>query len=97
MLRAVASGSRLLPTRPVKDFHLQSSAHAGHTSAATAFDASYAANERDLDCAPIRGEDPAPIDTLRRAVLSERRTGATLGYLEFAPNVLDHGTPARGA
>jgi hypothetical protein len=32
MLRAVASGSRLLPTRPVEDFHLQSSAHAGHTS-----------------------------------------------------------------
>src|SRR5262245_10322262 len=32
MLRAVAFGSRLLPTRPVKDFHLQSSAHAGHTS-----------------------------------------------------------------
>jgi hypothetical protein len=31
MLRAVASGSRLLPTRPVKDLHLQSSAHAGHT------------------------------------------------------------------
>jgi hypothetical protein len=30
-LHAVASGSRLLPTRPVKDFHLQSSAHAGHT------------------------------------------------------------------
>ena len=26
-LRAVASGSRLLPTRPAKDFHLQSSAH----------------------------------------------------------------------
>jgi hypothetical protein len=34
MLHAVASGSRLLPTRPVKDLHLQSSAHAGHTSAA---------------------------------------------------------------
>ena len=33
MLRAVAFGSRLLPTRPVKDFHLQSSAHAGHTNA----------------------------------------------------------------
>ena len=32
MLRAVAFGSRLLPTRPVKDFHLQSSAHAGHTN-----------------------------------------------------------------
>jgi hypothetical protein len=32
-LRAVASGSRLLPTRPAKDFHLQSSAHARHTCA----------------------------------------------------------------
>jgi hypothetical protein len=30
-LRAVASGSRLLPTRPAKDFHLQSSAHVRHT------------------------------------------------------------------
>ena len=30
-LRAVASGSRLLPTRPAKDFHLQFSAHARHT------------------------------------------------------------------
>jgi hypothetical protein len=30
-LRAVASGSRLLPTRPAKDFPLQSSAHARHT------------------------------------------------------------------
>nr|CAJ30146.1 hypothetical protein mgI527 [Magnetospirillum gryphiswaldense MSR-1] len=30
-LRAVASSSRLLPTRPAKDFHLQSSAHARHT------------------------------------------------------------------
>ena len=35
-LHAVASGSRLLPTRPVKDFHLQSSAHAGHTLAGPA-------------------------------------------------------------
>ncbi len=32
-LRAVASGSRLLSTRPAKDFHLQSSAHARHTYA----------------------------------------------------------------
>ena len=31
ILRAVASGSRLLPPRPAKDFHLQSSAHARHT------------------------------------------------------------------
>ena len=30
-------------------------------------DALYAINERGLDCAPIRGEDPAPIDRLRRA------------------------------
>src|ERR1700688_4864565 len=30
-LRAVASASRLLPPRPAKDFHLQSSAHARHT------------------------------------------------------------------
>lgn len=31
-LRAVTSGSRLLPTRSAKDFHLQFSAHARHTS-----------------------------------------------------------------
>ena len=30
-LRAVASSSRLLPTGPAKDSHLQSSAHARHT------------------------------------------------------------------
>src|SRR5271165_3940842 len=30
-LRAVAFGSRLLPSRPAKDFHLKSSAHARHT------------------------------------------------------------------
>ncbi len=35
ILRAVASGSRLLPPRPSKDFHLQSSAHARHTYVAT--------------------------------------------------------------
>ena len=34
---------------------------------------------------------------LRRAMLSERRARTTLGYLEFAPNVLDDGTPSRGA
>ena len=42
-LRAVASSSRLLPTRPAKDFHLQSSAHARHTSS------------HPLRCAPRRG------------------------------------------
>src|SRR5271167_1972784 len=35
-LRAVASSSRLLPPRPAKDFHLQSSAHARHTFASLA-------------------------------------------------------------
>lgn len=34
---------------------------------------------------------------LRRAMLSERRAGATLGDLEFAPDVLDNCTSARGA
>ena len=34
---------------------------------------------------------------LRRAMLPERRAGTTLGDLEFAPNVLDNSTPARGA
>ena len=34
---------------------------------------------------------------LRRAMLSERRARTMLGYLEFAPNVLYDGTPARGA
>ena len=34
---------------------------------------------------------------LRRAMLSERRAGTTLGHMEFALHVLNHGTPARGA
>ncbi len=34
---------------------------------------------------------------LRRAVLSERRTGTALGYLQLTSNVLDTSTPARGA
>ncbi len=49
-LRAVASGSRLLPTRPAKDFHLQSSAHARHTFLATRGDDIFA-----IDCARTRG------------------------------------------
>ena len=32
--------------------------------AAPVSDALYAINERGLDCTPIRGEDPAPIDSL---------------------------------
>ena len=34
---------------------------------------------------------------LRRAMLPERRTGATLGHLQHRPNMVDHCTPARGA
>src|SRR3954469_16404908 len=42
-LHAVASGSRLLPTRPAKDFHLQSSAHARHTHRLITFVLAHAA------------------------------------------------------
>jgi hypothetical protein len=34
---------------------------------------------------------------LRRAMLPERRTGATLGYMQLLPDTLDAGTPTRGA
>jgi hypothetical protein len=34
---------------------------------------------------------------LRRAMLPERRTSATLGHLQHQPNMVDHCTPARGA
>ena len=34
---------------------------------------------------------------LRRAVLSERRTGTALRHLQFTLNVIDALTPARGA
>ena len=37
--------------------------------AAPVSDALYAVNERGPDCAPIRGEDPAPIDTLAGDIL----------------------------
>ena len=36
--------------------------------AAPVSDARYTIDERGLDCAPIRGEDPAPIDTHSRAL-----------------------------
>jgi hypothetical protein len=35
--------------------------------------------------------------SLRRAMLTERHAGTTLGDLECAPNVLNGGTSARGA
>src|SRR3954468_15203473 len=34
---------------------------------------------------------------LRRAMLAERRAGATLGYTQFPANVLDAGAATRGA
>jgi len=34
---------------------------------------------------------------LRRAMLSERRTSATLGHVQHPPDMVDHCTPARGA
>ena len=41
---------------------------------------------------------PAPRDlALRRAVLAERRAGATLGYAQFPANMLDAGAATRGA
>jgi hypothetical protein len=40
----------------------------------------------------------APRDlALRRAVLPERRTSATLGHVQLLPNVLDTGATTRGA
>ena len=35
--------------------------------------------------------------TLRRAMLAERRTGLALGDVQMFSNMLDTGTPARGA
>jgi hypothetical protein len=56
-------------------------------SAAPGFDALYAINERGLDCAP-RGEDPAPIDSLGRAVakfcrMETGRSAAPAGKAEL--------------
>jgi hypothetical protein len=34
---------------------------------------------------------------LRRAMLPERRTSATLGHVQHQPDMVDHCTPARGA
>ena len=43
--------------------------------AAPVSDALYAVNERGLDCAPIRGEDPAPIDSPLAIVKLANSTG----------------------
>jgi hypothetical protein len=51
----------------------------------------------DVGCqAGLVGSAPRRL-ALRRAVLSEHRTSAALGYLQFTLNVLDASTPARGA
>src|ERR1700722_8826777 len=62
-LRAVASGSRLLPPRPAKDFHLQSSAHARHTlglaTPSLRSDSGGAFSSRLSRCLAPGGFDPA--------------------------------------
>jgi hypothetical protein len=50
----------------------------------------------------IGGETPLVITTardlaLRRAMLPERRTGATLGNVQLRSHLLNAGTPTRGA
>jgi hypothetical protein len=58
-------------------------------SAAPVSDALYAINERGLDCTPIRGEDPAPIDTNRKRLAPNGRPGPDddlfLAALEGSP------------
>ena len=51
----------------------------------------------DVGGQPLLVVTPLGRLALRRAVLSEYRAGTTLGHMEFAPHVLDNGTPARGA
>ena len=53
VLRAVASDSRLLPSRPAKDFHLQSSAHARHTRSGFALPSSPPRRHSHLDCRAV--------------------------------------------
>ena len=52
-LRAVASGSRLLPPRPAKDFHLQSSAHARHTRSGYALPSTPPRRHSHPDCRAV--------------------------------------------
>src|SRR5208337_4258722 len=70
-LRAVAFGSRLLPSRPAKDFHLQSSAHARHTRPPSV-------------PTPMRQEAPQPRqnDTYRNAE-TVQRNGASSRHRLF--------------
>ena len=51
----------------------------------------------DVGGQPLLVVTPLGRLALRRAMLSECRAGTTLGHMEFAPHVLDNGTPARGA
>jgi hypothetical protein len=51
----------------------------------------------DIGCQPLLVVTTVGRFSLRRAMLTERRAGTTLGDLECAPNVLNGGTSARGA
>jgi hypothetical protein len=56
------------------------------------------ASQFDNICRQLLGIGPAPRRlALRRAVLSERRTGATLGHLQMNANMLNAGATTRGA
>src|SRR5262249_45619596 len=63
--------------------------------------ASYIARRKFLANAPV-GETPLVVTTardlaLRRAMLPERRTGATLGDVQLRSHLLNAGTATRGA
>src|SRR4051812_11464079 len=54
------------------------------------------AGQFDHICRQLLGIGPAPRRlALRQAVLSERRTGATLGHLQMNANMLDAGATTR--
>jgi hypothetical protein len=79
MLRAVASGSRLLPTRPVKDFHLQSSAHAGHTFTVE----TYAPRTAASTLPPVAESDRTPMSLPHLHIYHEQFPGIPAKALEF--------------
>jgi hypothetical protein len=96
MLRAVASGSRLLPTRPVKDLHLQSNAHAGHTfqryaslrasslGAASSQPRGWSTLRRRLECTPASGQGQAADLTVCRACSCSNLTGLRYPSAEWS-------------
>jgi len=58
--------------------------------AAPVSNALYAVNERGLDCAPIRGEDPAPIDNLDTSTAYKVWS---VGPADMKALIAEHGEP----